>query len=141
MPLQETSAARKNTRPKRGASWLAAIMAAAPLALFGELLIQRTHHRPLGAVTFATFALLAWLVAEFVSRRILCPEAQWGAGGADTTANGPGLTPADAAAPGHSSASSGTQPTPWAKWRRTTRRLVQVAAVLGMLLVVIRAVL
>lgn len=39
-----------------------------PLALFGTLLVQRTHHRPLGAATYAVvaaaIALLAWAVAN-----------------------------------------------------------------------------
>lgn len=49
---------------------LAAILIG-PLSLLGELLIARTHHRPLGAATFATVALLLWVGAELVSRRLL----------------------------------------------------------------------
>ncbi len=56
------------------ASWLSAVLLLAPLALFGELLITKTHHRPLGAATFATAALVSWAVTEQLCRRVLDPE-------------------------------------------------------------------
>jgi len=49
----------------------------APLSLVAEILISRTHHRPLGAAVFATLAVVAWIFAEVTSRRSLdsgvCP--------------------------------------------------------------------
>lgn len=56
------------------ASWLPAVLLVAPLALFGEALISSTHHRPLGAATFASVALLCWAVAEVFCRRALNPN-------------------------------------------------------------------
>lgn len=50
--------------------WLGAALLLLPLSLLGELLIARTHHRPLGAATFATAAVLLWVGMEFVSRRM-----------------------------------------------------------------------
>jgi len=46
----------------------------APLALFGELLIAKTHHRPLGAAVFAVASVVAWGGAEVISRRALNPS-------------------------------------------------------------------
>lgn len=57
------------------ASWLSAMMLFAPLSLLAELLISRTHHRPLGAAVFATVAVTAWILAEVMSRRSLDPGA------------------------------------------------------------------
>ncbi len=57
------------------ASWLSAMMLFAPLALIAELLIARTHHRPLGAAVFATAAILLWIFAEVTSRRLLDASA------------------------------------------------------------------
>lgn len=56
------------------ASWLSASLILPPLAILGELLIERTHHRPLGAATFATIAVILWMLAEIVSRRLLNGE-------------------------------------------------------------------
>jgi hypothetical protein len=61
-----------------GASWLSAVILVGPLALFAELLIRRTHHRPLAAATFASFALVAWVIAELLSRRVLDAEISVG---------------------------------------------------------------
>ncbi len=57
------------------ASWLAANLAIAPIALFAELLLRKTHHRPLAAATFAVVALMIWLLSELLARRALNPEA------------------------------------------------------------------
>jgi hypothetical protein len=48
-------------------SLLGATIALPFLAVSGELLIERTHHRPLGAATFATMAVIVWLTAESLS--------------------------------------------------------------------------
>ena len=50
-------------------SWLSAFVVFGPLALFAELLIRYTHHRPLAAATFAVCALVAWVLLELVVRR------------------------------------------------------------------------
>ncbi|HVJ15943.1 MAG TPA: hypothetical protein VM686_10880 [Polyangiaceae bacterium] len=42
-----------------------------PLAVFARLLHQNTHHRPLGAATFAVVGLLLIVVASFVAWRAL----------------------------------------------------------------------
>jgi hypothetical protein len=44
-----------------------------PLSIFAEVLIARTHHRPLGAATFASVTVLLWIFAETTSRRLLDP--------------------------------------------------------------------
>ncbi len=49
----------------------AAIVLLGPLAAFGELLKRVTHHRPLGAVTFAVLAALALVLAIVVSHRLV----------------------------------------------------------------------
>ena len=56
------------------ASWLSAALILAPLSLFGEWLIMHTHHRPLGAATFSSAAVLLWGLSEVVSRRLLNPQ-------------------------------------------------------------------
>ncbi len=48
----------------------------APLALLGEWLIAHTHHRPLGAATFATFAVLVWMAFELTSRILFSAAKQ-----------------------------------------------------------------
>jgi hypothetical protein len=58
-------------KPPVRTSWLGAAMALPFLAMVGELLIERTHHRPLGAATFATVAVVVWLGAESLSRHTL----------------------------------------------------------------------
>lgn len=62
------------TRPSAGASWLSAVFLVGPLSAFAELLIVKTHHRSLAAVTFACVAVLAWIVVELISRRALDPR-------------------------------------------------------------------
>ncbi|MCH2108337.1 MAG: hypothetical protein MK135_03340 [Polyangiaceae bacterium] len=64
----EAGAEFKECSPPR-ASWLAAVTLFAPLSLFAEVLIRKTHHRPLGAMTFALVAVLSWVGAELLSRR------------------------------------------------------------------------
>jgi len=53
------------------ASWLSAAVLVAPLAVVAEVLIRKTHHRPLGAATFATGAVILWLFTEAVSAWVL----------------------------------------------------------------------
>jgi hypothetical protein len=50
-------------------SWLSAALALPPLSLVGEVLIEKTHHRPLGAATFATIAMVTWVFIELFNRR------------------------------------------------------------------------
>jgi len=45
--------------------------ASVPLAVFARLLHQNTHHRPLGAATFAVFALIVVALASFATWRAL----------------------------------------------------------------------
>ncbi len=54
-------------------TWLSLTLTAAlvPLAVFAEWLVKTTHHRPLGAVTFAVFALALVCGAGLVARRLL----------------------------------------------------------------------
>lgn len=64
---------RPLVRAKSESSWLSAVLLFPVLSLFGELLIDKTHHRPLGAATFASVALLGWFCAEVFTRRALYP--------------------------------------------------------------------
>lgn len=64
----EPSISPEKTRLSGHASWLSAMLLFAPLSLFGEFLITRTHHRPLGAATWASAAILLWIFAEVTSR-------------------------------------------------------------------------
>ncbi len=48
-----------------------AAVGAVPLAVLGSLLVRQTHHRPLGAATFAALAAIAVVVATFVAWRAL----------------------------------------------------------------------
>jgi len=50
---------------------LGVLLAAAPLVVFAELLERATHHRPLGAVTFAVVAALVVLASVAVAARLL----------------------------------------------------------------------
>lgn len=52
-----------------------ALLLALPLALVGEGLVTRTHHRPLGAATFASVALIALLVTALVPARLRAATA------------------------------------------------------------------
>jgi hypothetical protein len=49
----------------------AVLLAVWPLALLGELLVTRTHHRPLGAVAFACAAFGTFVACEFLAARWL----------------------------------------------------------------------
>lgn len=50
-----------------------------PLSLFGELLLSRTHHRPLAAVTFSLVALAFWGMSEMSLRAYFPPtrDGRW----------------------------------------------------------------
>lgn len=52
-----------------------ALLLSLPLGLLGEGLVTRTHHRPLGAATFASLALLALLAVAFVPARLRAASA------------------------------------------------------------------
>jgi heme A synthase len=39
-----------------------------PATLLGQQLIDKTHHRPLGAATFASLVVLMWLLFEGLTR-------------------------------------------------------------------------
>jgi len=56
----------------RAAVW-AALLAVLPLSLFGRLLSAGTHHRPLGAVTFAIVALGVLAASLLVALRLALP--------------------------------------------------------------------
>ena len=72
-------------------SWLAFVLLFGPLSLLAEALIERTHHRPLGAATFASVLVLMWVVVELLTKRQLDPalgrararvrKLTWAAGG------------------------------------------------------------
>ncbi|HEV8244838.1 MAG TPA: hypothetical protein VGP93_03685, partial [Polyangiaceae bacterium] len=53
------------------AALLGAALCAVPLSRFAELLEHGTHHRPLGAVTFAIVSSLLLMTASFVCWRTL----------------------------------------------------------------------
>jgi len=59
---------------------LAALLLTGPLALVGELLVSRTHHRPLGAATFASLALLGLVLVSalaFQGRALSGARSSW----------------------------------------------------------------
>jgi hypothetical protein len=62
------------TAPGPSSAWrercLAALLATLPLSLFGELLLRRTHHRPLGAATFASAAVLLFALTCWSTSRL-----------------------------------------------------------------------
>ncbi len=60
--------ARDGRRVPNRVSLLGAVVLLGPLALLGEWLIEKTHHRPLGAATFASVTVLLWLAFELSSR-------------------------------------------------------------------------
>jgi len=39
-----------------------------PATLLGQQLIEKTHHRPLGAATFASLVVLMWVLFEGLTR-------------------------------------------------------------------------
>lgn len=96
--MSEEAVKESSHTPPRGAvplsaSWLSAMMLFGPLSILAELLITRTHHRPLGAATFASAAVLLWILAEISSRRLSdpsCPaksrKVAWGLSSALATA-------------------------------------------------------
>jgi hypothetical protein len=49
---------------------LGAVLALLPLAVLGALLVAKTHHRALGAVTFAALAAAVLLVTTLLARRL-----------------------------------------------------------------------
>jgi hypothetical protein len=53
---------------------LGAGLAAVPLAVFGAVLVDQTHHRALGGLTFAALALLAIVLGWLLSLRLLPRE-------------------------------------------------------------------
>lgn len=57
-------------------SWLSAVLLLPALTLFGEILIAKTHHRPLAAATFASIAVVTWFCMEVFTRRALHPGVQ-----------------------------------------------------------------
>ena len=76
--------------PARRESGLVALLAFAPLVLVGEWIVSHTHHRPLGAVTFAAFALGLWVALElFVRQGLSEPLRLPREGGIPVEAGGP----------------------------------------------------
>jgi hypothetical protein len=49
---------------------VAALLLAWPLAWLAEALVTRTHHRPLGAATFASFCVVAFLLTALLPARL-----------------------------------------------------------------------
>lgn len=62
--------------PARQDGLLVALLALGPLVLVGEWLLVRTHHRPLGAVTFGAIAIVLWTLLELFVRRALGDEGR-----------------------------------------------------------------
>ncbi len=60
--------------PARTWGGLSLLLAFGPLSLLAERLVGSTHHRPLGAVTFASFALVLWVILELYVRHGLSAE-------------------------------------------------------------------
>lgn len=91
-----TSSGAQDARAEpRASSWLSAILLLGPVMRLGELLIEKTHHRPLGGATFATVVVCGWVVVEFYNKTALHPrrserrswrKAAWGIGAASTLA-------------------------------------------------------
>jgi hypothetical protein len=54
-----------------------AALACAPLAVFGALVFEKTHHRALGAVTFACVAFGVVGAAVLLARRVLATRRDW----------------------------------------------------------------
>lgn len=59
----------------------ALVVAFGPLALFGEVLARATHHRPLGAATFAVLGLAALVLAVAYAARLVAAAQAPGAWG------------------------------------------------------------
>jgi hypothetical protein len=62
--------------PSRGLPALPPLLALPPLALLAEFLVKHTHHRPLGAVVFATAALSLYVLLEIFVRLALSSDAR-----------------------------------------------------------------
>lgn len=73
---------------------VAALLLAWPLAWLAEALVTRTHHRPLGAATFASLAVVAFLLTAFLPARLRAANSRRLAGRAPVehapTKNAPG---------------------------------------------------
>lgn len=72
--IAPAAAGLRASRPLPRSSWsvpLALALSLAPLALFARILIVATHHRPLGAATFALVAAILLSGAVAVSARLL----------------------------------------------------------------------
>lgn len=54
-----------------GGSWLVVVLLFGPASLVAEALIERTHHRPLGAATFASLLILLWVMVEIFTKHQL----------------------------------------------------------------------
>lgn len=52
---------------------VAALILTYPLTLLGEWLVTHTHHRPLGAATFTTFAVVSLASGSLLAARFLGP--------------------------------------------------------------------
>lgn len=64
----ESASSTGPVRDEMRVSLLGAVLLFGPLTLLGQWLIQHTHHRPLGAATFASCTILAWMAVEVVTR-------------------------------------------------------------------------
>jgi TRAP-type uncharacterized transport system fused permease subunit len=53
---------------------LAALLLFLPLVLFAEVLLQRTHHRPLGAATYSSVAVIAFLLCSAAIAQLSTPR-------------------------------------------------------------------
>jgi hypothetical protein len=56
------------------AQGLVVVVLFGPLSLLAETLMVRTHHRPLGAATFATVLVLMWAAVDMLASRQLDPH-------------------------------------------------------------------
>lgn len=56
---------------------LAALMLTLPLGLLAEVLVLRTHHRPLGAATLASVAVIAFVLGSLLVFRV---RTRWASG-------------------------------------------------------------
>lgn len=55
----------------RSTDFLLALCLLGPLSVLAELLIVKTHHRPLGAATYASIALLSWMGVGLLVRTLV----------------------------------------------------------------------
>ena len=47
-----------------------------PAVLLGQQLIEKTHHRPLGAATFASLVVVMWVLFEVLTRLLFFRREQ-----------------------------------------------------------------